>query len=157
MNVKFMIVWYNGESGVEFHPQKSVERHMCLVSSPTLTPCLLVTKYRNRQQTRSGGLNRRCARNRRTQSLLPAPESGHCESSWHHLLLDVLSLPSRKQSHLISDDIAQFQSPWKCRGVWELVLLFPLPKRWSAYVKLQSGNDFARSRRGWRENVLLWF
>lgn len=62
-----------------------------------------------------------------TQSLLPAPESGHCESSWHHLLLDVLSLPSSRQSHLIPSDLAQFQSPWKMQSVRHLVLLFPLP------------------------------
>lgn len=61
-----------------------------------------------------------------TQSLLPAPESGHCESSWHHLLLDVLSLPSSRQSHLIPSDLAQFQSPWKMQSVRHLVLLFPL-------------------------------
>lgn len=147
-----MIVWLNGGNGSAFHPRNSAQRRICLVSAPTLTTCLLVTKYRNRQQTCSGRLNRRYARNRRTQSLLPAPESGHCESSWHHLLSDVLSLQSRRQSHLIPDDLAQFPSPPRknakrvrtCPAV-------PSAKCWNAYVKLQSRNYLhGPGEVGWR-------
>lgn len=156
MNARFMIVWSDGGNGTALRyllkfsadtsarPQRRRRLLVCLWLSieTDSRPVQGVEQTQREEQTRA-----------LTQSLLTAPGSGHRESSWHHLLLDVLPLPSSRQSHLISSDLAQF--PESLKNAERATPCPPVPsaKCWNACVKLQRAEIIftAEARAdGWR-------
>lgn len=133
-----------------------------MISEPPLTTCLLATKYRNRQQTCSEEwtdamwrTDTRTLAYIHTQTLLPAPESGHRESSCHRLVLDQLSPQSRKRSHLFPYDSPLFQSHsvHDVRSMWHFFPSGSLCQMWDRQYEITKLELFVQLRRSAPECV----
>lgn len=147
-----MIVWSNGGNGFALSSQIQCRR-ICLVSAPTLTTCLLVTKYRNRQQTCSGGW---------TDAVRGTDARTHTKSltcSWIRTLWVILtSSPLRYASSAEQQAITPYSQRFstvleslknaKCATPCPPV---PSAKCWNACMKLQSWNHLhGGGKDGWR-------